>query len=83
MSKRIFQTMSREDLEDEVMLLRAKVKVMGNEAHVSLHNYQKKLAEKDNEVLSLRQQLAALTCSCCDPDPNDTYYHDQVTRQWD
>lgn len=61
--------MSRADLEDEVMLLRAEQRVLRNAMHL-----------KDNEILSLkeqatalgnerrrlRQEIADMTVVCCD-----------------
>lgn len=55
--------MTRSDLEDEVMVLRAQ----NQNLILAYQAAQKELLEKDNEMMSLRRQLAALTCACCDP----------------
>lgn len=56
--------MCRTDLEDEVMTLRAQ----NQNLFLAYRDAQKELLEKDNEMMSLRRQLAALTCACCDPE---------------
>ncbi len=63
--------MCRVDLEDEVMLLRAQVRVLQNQAALDHKEWQNVFEVKDNEMYSLKRQLGALVCACCDaPDLN-------------